>query len=54
MKQYMIYPVRAVEFDGDDGRGVEDLAALLREVPITLTDMRRICPYNLLTTSRMT
>jgi len=32
MKKYMTYPVRAVEFDGDDGTGVEDLAAVLREV----------------------
>ncbi len=32
MKTYITYPVQAVEFDGDDGAGVEDLAALLREV----------------------
>ena len=32
MKTYTTYPVRAVEFDGGDGLGVNDLAALLREV----------------------
>lgn len=32
MKQYATYPVQAVEFDGDDGAGVEHVGDLLREV----------------------
>lgn len=39
MKQYMTYPVRAVEFDGDEGSGMEHLGDLLREVADWLDDM---------------
>ncbi len=39
MQHYMTYPVQAVEFDGDDGAGLEHLGDLLREVADWLDDL---------------